>query len=178
VPSTRVPPRITILVSAIAPSLSAVASINHVGHCVTDLARARRFYEELLGFRLVRQMEVPDSPADRLLQIEAPLGLEVAYLEKDGVVLELLCFDRPANPPRRPRKLNEPGLTHLSASVEDPRAAAQRAVELGGEIVAGTDVGAAVFVRDPDGQLVELVDHAYRPLPVDVSAGVAQRTPT
>ena len=26
------------------------SGFNHVGHCVTDLARSRRFYEELLGF--------------------------------------------------------------------------------------------------------------------------------
>ena len=39
---------------------------------------------------------------------------------------------------------------------------AARAAELGGEVLADTDVGAAIFVRDPDGQLIELLPMAYR----------------
>jgi lactoylglutathione lyase len=138
------------------------AVFNHVGHCVTDLQRARRFYEELFGFETVREMAVPDSPTDRLLRIDAPLGMEVAYLRRDGLVLELMLFDRPGNPKRRPRVVNEPGLTHLSFSVDDVAGTAARAAELGGEVLSDTDIGAAVFVRDPDGQLLELLPMAYR----------------
>jgi hypothetical protein len=32
----------------------------------------------------------------------------------------------------------------------------------GGEVVDGSNIGAAVFIRDPDGQLVELLPMAYR----------------
>jgi lactoylglutathione lyase len=135
---------------------------NHVGHCVADVARSRRFYEELFGFELARQMAVPDSPADRLLRIEAPLGLTAVYLRKEALVLELIHFDRPGNPPARPRVINEPGLTHLSFSVGDVAATAARVTEFGGEVLPDTNVGAAVFVRDPDGQLIELLPLAYR----------------
>jgi catechol 2,3-dioxygenase-like lactoylglutathione lyase family enzyme len=138
------------------------AVFNHVGHCVTDLARARRFYEELFGFEFTRQLDVLDQPAGQLLRIAPPLGMTAVYLRKGGLVLELMCFDRPGNPPVRPRLVNEPGLTHLSISVDDIRATAARAVALGGEVLGDTDVGAAVFVRDPDGQLVELLPMSYR----------------
>jgi catechol 2,3-dioxygenase-like lactoylglutathione lyase family enzyme len=137
-------------------------AFNHVGHCVADLARSRRFYEELFGFEVARQMSVPDSPADRLLRIEAPLGLTAVYLSKEGLVLELIHFDRPGNPPARSRVINEPGLTHLSFSVRDVAATAARVPEFGGEVLPETDIGAAVFVRDPDGQLIELLPLAYR----------------
>lgn len=136
--------------------------LNHVGLCVTDLDRSRRFYEALFGFETARSLDVPDRPTDRLLQIEAPLGMTALYLRKDGFTLELMAFDREGNPPSRSRPVNEPGLTHLSFSVDDVRAAAARAAELGGEVLEATDVGAALFVRDPDGQLIELLPMAYR----------------
>jgi lactoylglutathione lyase len=138
------------------------AVFNHVGHCVTDLARAQRFYEEVFGFEFTRRLEVPDQPADQLLRIEAPLGMTAVYLRKGGLILELMGFDRDGNAPVRTRPFNEPGLTHLSISVEDIHATAARAEELGGEILHDTDIGAAVFVRDPDGQLVELLPTSYR----------------
>ncbi|MHB1784603.1 MAG: VOC family protein [Acidimicrobiales bacterium] len=138
------------------------AAFNHVGHCVIDLARSRRFYQELFGFEVERELAVPDRPADRLLRIDPPLGMTALYLRKGGLVLELMCFERPGNPPARPRVVNEPGLTHLSFSVDDIEATARRVPELGGEVLDDTDVGAAVFVRDPDGQLIELLWMAYR----------------
>jgi predicted enzyme related to lactoylglutathione lyase len=57
--------------------------------------------------------------------------------------------------------MNEPGLTHLSISVDDIAAAARRAVEHGGEIIEESDLGIALFIRDPDGQLLELLSTAY-----------------
>jgi predicted enzyme related to lactoylglutathione lyase len=71
--------------------------------------------------------------------------------------LELLHFDRGANPPARRRVFNEPGLTHLSLTVDDLPATLAKVRELGGEVVEATDIGVAVLVRDPDGQLVELL---------------------
>lgn len=141
---------------------SAGTVVNHVGQCVTDLARSRRFYEELLGFAFERELMVPDQPADRLLQLEAPLGLTAVYLRLGGFVLELMLFDRPANPAARARVVNEPGLTHLSVGVDDVAAVVARVDEFGGSVVAGTDVGPAVFIRDPDGQLIELLANRRR----------------
>jgi lactoylglutathione lyase len=137
-------------------------ALNHVGHCVTDVDRARTFYQELFGFEMWRELKIPDQPSDRLLQIQAPLGMTAVYLRKGEFVLELLHFDRQGNPPERKRPVNEPGLTHLSFSVEDIHEVAARAVELGGQVVEETDIGAALFVRDPDGQLIELLPMAYR----------------
>jgi predicted enzyme related to lactoylglutathione lyase len=67
-----------------------------------------------------------------------------------------------ATAPFRTRSMNEPGLTHLSISVDDIHLAADRAVEFGGEVIEDSDVGAALFLRDPDGQLIELLPLAYR----------------
>ena len=134
----------------------------HVGHCVADIERSKRFYVEALGFELLNEITVPDSPSDKLLRIEAPVGLRAAYLRKDGFVLEIMSFDRPGNPPRRERVMNEPGLTHLALSVDDIDTVVSRVVELGGEVVSGTHIGTAVHLRDPDGQLIELFPNSSR----------------
>lgn len=135
-----------------------MAGVNHVGHSVADLDRAQRFYEGVFGFRERHRVTVPDPVASRLLQVPEPVGLTAVYLELDGFVLELLHFDRPGNEPARRRPFTEPGLTHLSFTVDDVAAACEAVVAHGGEVLADTDVGGfAILVRDPDGQLLELL---------------------
>ena len=136
--------------------------LTHVGLCVSDLERSLRFYRDLLGFRSVKEIEVEGEPADTLLGLR-DVKLRAAYLERDGVTLELLRFARPPAPPPRRRTLHEHGLTHLSFRVADLDATLA-AVRAAGEPVldetlirvpaSGT---AACFVTDPDGQLIELV---------------------
>jgi len=137
--------------------------VNHVGVCVTDLDRSRRFYEEALGFAHRNDLRVPDAPASRLLRVPEPVGLTAVYLEREGFVLELLHFEREGNASGRDRSFTEPGLTHISFSVPDVAATCARVAALGGEVLADTEVGGhALLVRDPDGQLLELMPAADR----------------
>ncbi len=129
---------------------------NHVGLCVHDLDRSRRFYEELLGFTFEREITAPDEFTAPLLRLEPPVGLRAAYLRRDGFRLELLTYDGHERPARE-RPMDEPGLTHLSISAGDHRAVLERVAELGGSVLADTDLGMAVFIRDPDGQLIEVL---------------------
>ena len=137
--------------------------VNHVGLCVTDLERSRSFYEQVLGFRWDRDLHVPDAATSRLLQVPEPVGATAVYLELDGFVLELLHFDREGNAPRRERSFTEPGLTHISFSVDDIAATCALVEEHGGEVLHDTDIGGlAINVRDPDGQVLELLPMTYR----------------
>ena len=131
--------------------------VNHVGLCVTDVSRSRRFYEGALGFAFDRELRPPDDLTGKLLGIEPPVGLLAVYLTLGVFVLELLCFERPDNPAAPTRPLNEPGLTHLSLSTDDLAATVAAVIEHGGSVVESSDIGLAVMVRDPDGQLVELL---------------------
>jgi catechol 2,3-dioxygenase-like lactoylglutathione lyase family enzyme len=131
--------------------------VNHVGLCVHDLDRSRRFYEELLGFEYEREIAPPDDITGRLLQLEPPLGLRAVYLRKDGLLLELLAYHERRRP-HRGRPLDEPGLTHISIGAEDHRRLLDRVEALGGTVVTASDIGVAVFIRDPDGQLIELLE--------------------
>ncbi len=135
--------------------------VNHVGLAVADLDRSRRFYEVVLGFTFRNEAAFPDAATGRLMAVEPPLDLRVVYLVRDAWVLELLTY---ANlTPPRDRPMNEPGLTHISLSVDDIDAACARAVELGGSHEADRGFsGVVAMIRDPDGQLIELLPMSYR----------------
>jgi lactoylglutathione lyase len=136
---------------------------NHTGQVVTDLERSKRFYENVFGFKFWYEIQPPDEATAKLNSLEPPLGITASYLVLDGFVLELMHYAAAgAAAPYRTRTMNEPGLTHLSISVDDVRASATRAVEYGGEIIEESDLGMALFIRDPDGQLLELLPEAYR----------------
>jgi catechol 2,3-dioxygenase-like lactoylglutathione lyase family enzyme len=140
------------------------SAFNHLGQCVTDLERSRRFYVEVFGFEVEREISPPDSPSDRLLGLAAPIGMTATYLRRDGLVLELLHFagEGAAPLPFRERTMNEPGLTHISVSVDDIPGTCEQVRAHGGTVLESTDIGLAIFVRDPDGQLIELLPMSYR----------------
>jgi len=131
--------------------------VTHIGLCVTDLDRSRRFYEGALGFAYDRSLQPPDGVCSTLLGVDLPVGLTAVYLTHGHLTLELLHYDRAGSPPWHARSMAEPGLTHLSFTTADLDAALARVSSFGGEVVADSNVGAAVMVRDPDGQLLELV---------------------
>jgi lactoylglutathione lyase len=132
-------------------------SFNWIGLAVTNLTRSRQFYEELLGFTYERELVPPEEGTSTLCQVDSPANLTAVYLKLDGFVLELLHFDRESNPPNRHRPMNEPGLTHLSVHVADLRAVVTRVPKYGGTVLTDTDLGVAICIRDPDGQLIELL---------------------
>jgi len=132
---------------------------NHVGQCTTDLDRATRFYVEVFGFEVERDLVIPDDHSADLLGLERPVGLRTRYLRKGDFVLELLSFDR-VERRAAARVMNETGLTHLSLSVDDLDATVEQVQELGGELL--IRLPNAVMVRDPDGQRLEILTMDYQ----------------
>ena len=58
--------------------------------------------------------------------------------------------------------MNEVGLTHISVSVDSIDDTCAQIPEFGGEVLPDTNIGLGCFVRDPDGQLIELLPMSYR----------------
>jgi lactoylglutathione lyase len=140
-----------------------MGTYNHTGQVVTDLERSKRFYQEVFGFKFWYEITPSDEMTAKLTCLTPPLGVTASYLTLDGFVLELMHYAAPGvTAPYRARTMSDPGLTHLSISVDDVRATAERATQHGGQIVEESDVGVALFVRDPDGQLIELLPAGYR----------------
>lgn len=137
--------------------------VSHVGLRVRDLDRSKAFYEAL-GFTEVNRLTVPDQMAEGLLGLAPPIGFEAVYLRNGGVVLQLLTFSGYPAPDEPERGLVGAGLTHLSIAVADVAAAQDAVRGAGGTVVADPGGGFACMVRDPDGQLLELVNERVRPV--------------
>ena len=130
---------------------------NHIGLCVADRERSRRFYEGLLGFEFWWELEPPDDGTDQLLQLEKPVGLRATYLVRDGLVLELLDYAKRDVHAGQERVMDQLGLTHLSLSVSDLAAVLMTVASFGGSVVEPTVSEQSAMIRDPDGQLIELL---------------------
>ena len=101
------------------PGDGGAVSFNHIGLCVSDLARSRRFYEDVLGFRYWWELMVPDEAAGPLMQIPPPVGSSAVYLVNDRFVLELIHYADAGVHPAPRRVMNDLGFTHLSVAVAD-----------------------------------------------------------
>jgi len=130
---------------------------SHVGQCVRDLDRSRAFYVDALGFEEVLDIDVSGEQSATLLRLPSPVGLRAVYLRRDGFVLELLGFTNPEPLPARQRPMIEPGLTHVSVGVDDLDSACAAVLEHGGTIFEESRLPSAVFVADPEGQVIELL---------------------
>jgi lactoylglutathione lyase len=136
-------------------------AFNHVGLCVTDTARSRRFYEGLLGFTFWWELAPPDEGTGQLLQLDKPIGLHATYLVRDGLVLELLAYSHRVLRAGSNRVMDQIGLTHLSLSVSDLGEALAAVEQFGGSVVEGTVSDQSAMIRDPDGQLLELLSDSW-----------------
>jgi glyoxylase I family protein len=137
--------------------------LSHIGLCVSDLEISRRFYCDQLGFTAIHQLDVSGEEADRLLELP-DLDLQVLYLERDGVRIELLHYREPGHRGEGVvRPMNALGLSHLSLRVDDLEACLARMREAGVRVLEQTRIAnpgqamAAAFVVDPDGTRIELV---------------------
>jgi lactoylglutathione lyase len=150
----------------------AIVELHQVSLCVRDLERALRFYRDVLGCRLVGDLAYAGAASSQALGLAAT-EFRSALLERDGMRLELIAFASGTAAQDQMPRADRPGLSHLTFLVDDLRATLQSLRDQGVPAVDGTQVEHAVgsascLVRDPDGQLVLLVQQP---------AGVAQPRP-
>ena len=141
-------------------SASFQSTTSHLGLCVSDLERSRRFYIDGLGFTEFARFEM-DRP---IAEVDLPCSLTSYFIQKDGLRVELLDYHSPGVIGHPSNRRNHLGLTHLSFVVDDVDAAARELEEYGGTIIEGTRSGQhdpstvqIVFLADPDGTRVELM---------------------
>jgi catechol 2,3-dioxygenase-like lactoylglutathione lyase family enzyme len=143
--------------------------LTHIGICVADWERSLRFYRDVLGFRYLSELQVAGEPTDTLLQLR-DVELRAIYLERDGTRVELLHYTSPGHQgDGRPRAMNQLGLTHLSLRVDNLATTVDALKQAGVRILEPSKIeipafeAAAVFVTDPDGTLLELVQAPGEP---------------
>lgn len=142
----------------------AVLRFGHLGICVSSIAASLPFYRDLLGFRTLTQVDVKGEDADRLLGLRG-VDQTTVFLERDGLRLALFEFRSPRpTGDREPRPMNALGMAAIMLRVDDLDATLARAREAGVRVLEDTRTdypafgSRLVFVCDPDGTLVELVE--------------------
>jgi catechol 2,3-dioxygenase-like lactoylglutathione lyase family enzyme len=150
--------------------LAPVRSIFHVGFVVGDLDASIRFYRDGLGL-VLRHRQLQHNAYTATLVGYPDALLEVAQFQlaegeppPSGHILELVSYERPASGPAD-RERNSLGVGHLAFVVDDIFEAAARLQAMGAELVsepvsitAGINAGGwTVYIRDPDGVNLELV---------------------
>jgi catechol 2,3-dioxygenase-like lactoylglutathione lyase family enzyme len=125
---------------------------------VTDLKHSRDFYEKYLGFKVKHEIRPGMSETqDKFLALKK-VDLTALFLTKNGFTLELLYYHSPGASPKAERPINQPGLTHISLRVRDLAKQLDKLEKAGYTVMRERSYGTnACFIRDPDGQQIELL---------------------
>lgn len=123
-----------------------IRGINHVGIRVTNLEKARKFYEDL-GFEFLAGPMGPEPVAI----MEHPSGVNINFiLNADSGIAENILMDVPER---------HPGYTHMALDVTDIEGVQATIEKLGIDITEGPitlpDGGIMVFIRDQDRNVIE-----------------------
>ena len=139
-----------------------VRRVNHTGISVTDMERSLAFYRDVLGLRLVMDMDVERHPGlDTVVGMTDAVG-RVVFLRAGDTLVELWCYSEPRGRPLdasyRPADL---GVTHVAFEVDDVDEVHRVVVAAGYHAnSAPVDLGLhkTCYVRGPDGEFVELLE--------------------
>lgn len=123
-----------------------IVGLDHVAIATTDLNKAVDFYTSMLGFEKAERYEMSER------------GMTIQFLKAPGVQLELFGYSRKVEQPDR--NALQAGLVHLALKVKNLEEVRQ-ALKLKGITFEGEPRVAMmgqriVFLRDPDGNRIEL----------------------
>ncbi|MUV86358.1 VOC family protein [Natronomonas sp. CBA1123] len=131
---------------------------HHVGLTVSDLDRAVAFYRDTLGLEVVSRFEVGGEAFATAVDVDGASGT-FAHLDADGVRIELVEYDPEGA--ASTSALNQPGACHVGFAVEDVDAfvaGLSDDVETISEPQTTESGTRLVFLRDPDGNRIELLE--------------------
>ncbi len=131
-----------------------VTKVLHVGISVSDMERSLKWYKDVLGFELVKDEYIP------------PLGAHICFIRGcGGFEIELFRYDDPKPIPTERLTPNSDlqtiGTKHAAFETDDMPALKAHFVACGVDIAHEVSMNgeAVMFVRDPDGVLLEFIQH-------------------
>lgn len=134
-------------------------SAHHFGTTVSDLDTAVDFYTDVFGFDVAGRFEIGGENFATGVDVEGATG-SFAHLDGDGAIVELVEYD-PAGEDRTGLDVNDTGAKHLGVSVDDADAFYADLpddVETLSEPQTTASGATIFFVRDPDDNLVEVIE--------------------
>lgn len=139
-----------------------IKDIRHIGIVVIDLKASLHFYRNLLGFKIMKQMEETGDYIDNISSLQNAKVTTVKMASLSGQMIELLKYhSHPAE--QRMREVCEIGVSHIAFTVDDLDAEYKRLkgkrVQFNSSPQLSPDGYAKVaFCRAPEGTLIELVE--------------------
>ena len=140
-----------------------IKSMYHTGLVVQDLDKSVQFYRDVIGLKVVRELERNGGPIAQVVGYPdahlrgAMLGLE----GEEGNILELIQYLNPIAASRPTTERSVLGGSHIAFYVDDIEQAFQELVSNGGqplnppvEIAPGRS---GCYMQDPDGNWIELI---------------------
>ena len=137
----------------------AALSAHHVGITVGDLDRAVEFYRDVFGLAVLDRFTVSGEAFATGVGVPGATG-RFAHLDAGGARVELVEYD-PEGADAAAEAVNQRGAKHLGLAVDD---LATFYEELPADVETlseprTTESGATIlFVRDPEGNLVEVIE--------------------
>lgn len=133
---------------------------HHFAVTVSDLDRAVAFYRDVLELDVLARFSVGGEAFETGVGIDGA-SADFAHMGAGDARVELVEYT-PAGDRVPENELNEPGATHLGLEVDDLDAVCESLPDDVDPIAPPqtTESGTRImFVRDPDGTLVELLEH-------------------
>ncbi|WP_253738520.1 VOC family protein [Halohasta salina] len=132
---------------------------HHVGVTVDDLDRTVDFYRDVLGLPVVAEFDVDGAAFATGVGIDGA-SARFVHLDGGGVRIELVAYE-PAGEGQSTPQLNDAGATHIGLETDDIDAVYEslpadvETVSPPQTTATGTRI---LFVRDPEGNLIELLE--------------------
>jgi len=137
--------------------------VANVSISVADLEKSAKFYQ-VLGFEAGTATPLPPAIAKALGAKGADPKLEILFVKRDGLVLELIHFTPAPTKKASMGSAAELGLCHIGLRVDSVDRVAKIVTENGGKTLdkERTKLGPMdiLFATDPDGTHIELVGPA------------------
>ncbi|MCU4974411.1 VOC family protein [Halobacteria archaeon AArc-m2/3/4] len=132
---------------------------HHVGITVSDLEESLEFYRDVLGLSVLDRFTVSGDAFATGVGVDGATGT-FAHLDADGARIELIEYD-PDGPSCTAESVNQTGAKHVGFAVADLEAFHDdlpEAVETLSEPQTTASDTSILFLRDPEGNLIEVIE--------------------
>jgi catechol 2,3-dioxygenase-like lactoylglutathione lyase family enzyme len=140
-----------------------ITQIRHTGLVVANLQTALHFWCDVLGFRVVRQMDEFGPHMDDMMGLKNVRVTTVKLVAPDERMIELLHFQSHPDRPVWEGRPYSTGFTHLAMTVEDLDASCEKLNREGVVFDAPPQLSPdgtvkVTYGKGPEGVLLELVE--------------------
>ncbi|OGX23517.1 MAG: hypothetical protein A2Y03_05065 [Omnitrophica WOR_2 bacterium GWF2_38_59] len=139
-----------------------IKDIRHTGIVVADLEASLKFYQDILGFSIVKKMDETGDFIDNILLLENVKVTTVKMASSSGQMIELLKYQsHPAD--QKKHDINDVGISHIAFTVDDLDVVYKRLMDNKIQFNSSPQISPdgyakVVFCRAPEGTMIELVE--------------------